>query len=277
MHMLEKLRLLQYRARIKLYSSGQLRSTEIAGRPTQYLAAGSGAPTVVLAAPLGEAIWYPYLQGLARSFSVTAILPPGLDGAEDAYIDDLDDLLFHHLDLFAALGLDRFNLIGASSGGRIAAELAIRYPERIERLVLADSFGLDLPLTPSIAPAEALGDPDRLRKLLFFNPASFLGDMLIPSRPRQTDAVLTAMNTASRIGIHNPKLHARLARIKSPTLVVWGADDATVPFPHAEVFRNAVPDARLTRIPDCGHLPMFEREELFVAAVTSFLRAGETG
>lgn len=267
--MLEKLRLLQYRARIKLYRADQLRSTSIAGRRTIWLEGGGGEPLVYLGACFGAATWYPFLQGLSRSFAVRALLPPGLDGGDGEGIDDLDDLLFHYLDLFAALGLDRFDLVAASFGGRIAAELAMRCPHLIKRLVLVDALGLD----PVADSAVDLADNEQMRRQLLARPDSFLGDLLLPSSFEEAHDLQTVHRVVARIGAGHPKLRARLARITTPTLVVWGAEDMVVPYRHGEAFREAIPGARLTRIPDCGHLPMFEQEENFVAAVTSFLRA----
>jgi pimeloyl-ACP methyl ester carboxylesterase len=268
--MLEKLRLLQYRARIKLYRAEQMRTMDVGGRRVSLLASGAGEPLVYLHSIIGESIWYPFHEGLNRSFAVTAPIQPGFGGGATpgaVEIDDLDDLIFYYLDLFAALGLDRFHLIGASFGGRIAAEFALRYPERVKRLVLVDSFGLEVPGAPS-ADLSALTRVEELRPRLFFNPRSFLGDLLLPA----TDDVRS--RAIARVGVSHPKLQARLKRIAAPTLLLWGAQDAIVPLAHANVFQTAIPDARLTTIEKCGHLPMFEQEEKFVAAVASFLRAG---
>jgi pimeloyl-ACP methyl ester carboxylesterase len=268
--MLEKLRLLQYRARIKLYRAEQRRTIDLGEHRATFLASGAGEPLVYLHSIIGESIWYPFHEGLNRSFAVTAPIHPGFGSAVGggAEIDDLDDLIFYYLDLFAALGLERFHLVGASFGGRIAAEFALRYPERVKRLVLVDSFGLEVPGAPSAEPS-ALTRVEELRPRIFFNPRSFLGDLLLPATDDERKRAI------ARIGLTHPKLQARLKRIAAPTLLLWGAQDAIVPLAHANIFQTAIPQARLTTIEKCGHLPMFEQEEKFVAAVASFLRAGE--
>jgi pimeloyl-ACP methyl ester carboxylesterase len=267
--MLEKIRLLQYRARIKLYRAEQLRTIDVGGHRASLLTSGAGQPLVYLHSIIGESIWYPFHEGLNRSFAVTAPIHPGVGGGAPGAveIDDLDDLIFYYLDLFAALGLDRFHLVGASFGGRIAAEFALRYPERVKRLVLVDSFGLEVAGAPS-ADLSAIARFAELRPRLFFNPRSFLSDLLLPNTDDERGRAM------ARIGLSHPKLQARLKRIAAPTLLLWGAQDALVPLAHANVFQTAIPDARLTIIEKCGHLPMFEQEEKFVAAVASFLRAG---
>ena len=267
--MLEKLRLLQYRARIKLYRAEQMRTIDVGGHRASLLASGAGEPLVYFHSFIGESIWYPFHEGLNRSFAVTAPIHPGFGAAAPGAveIDDLDDLIFHYLDLFAALRLDRFHLVGASFGGRIAAEFALRYPERVKRLVLVDSFGLEVPGAPS-AEFPALTRVEELRPRLFCNPRSFLSDVLLPATDDERNRAI------ARIGTSHPKLQARLKRIAAPTLILWGAQDVIVPLAHANVFQTAIPDARLTTIEKCGHLPMFEQEEKFVAAVASFLRAG---
>jgi pimeloyl-ACP methyl ester carboxylesterase len=66
-------------------------------------------------------------------------------------------------------------------------------------------------------------------------------------------------------------LRRRLPLIRARTLVVHGAGDKLVPRRYAEEFVRLIPDATLAVIDGAGHLPMFEREEAFGAAVEAFL------
>jgi hypothetical protein len=74
--MLEKLKRLQYGARIKLYSGDQMNVVEIGGRRTQYLRGGSGAPLLYLHTGIGETNWMPFHQALSRNFDVIAPAHP---------------------------------------------------------------------------------------------------------------------------------------------------------------------------------------------------------
>jgi pimeloyl-ACP methyl ester carboxylesterase len=75
-------------------------------------------------------------------------------------------------------------------------------------------------------------------------------------------------------------LHARgaivqdaLARVKAPTLVVWGRDDGWIPLAHADRFVSAVAGARKAVIDDCGHVPQEEKPEVVVKLLRAFLDA----
>ena len=67
---------------------------------------------------------------------------------------------------------------------------------------------------------------------------------------------------------YNPRLAGRLHRIKCPTLLVWGADDALVPPAYGEAYRAGIPHAEFRTIPNCGHLPMFEAEAEYVKLIS---------
>jgi pimeloyl-ACP methyl ester carboxylesterase len=278
--MLEKLKQLQYGARVKLYSGDQLKQVELDDRRVRLLRAGAGEPLVYLHSAIGETMWLPFHQGLARAFEVFAPAHPGFAGSSgEEEIDQMEDVIFHYLDLFDALGLERFNLAGASFGGWIAAEFALRYPERIRRLVLASAAGLWLNESPPADLFAKLQDTAALRRLLLANPRSFVGDLLFPDQPDEArlEAALRGMQAVARLGwsppMHNPKLRARLRRVTAPTLVLWGAEDRFLPPAYAAAFSSAIPQAEVRLIKNCGHLPMFEQESEFVAAVTKFLLA----
>ena len=141
--MLEKLKRLQYGARVKLYSGDQMHVAEIGGRRTQFLRAGSGPPLIYLHTGIGETSWLPFHQALSRHFDLVAPAHPGFALSEsDHDLERIDDLIFHYLDLLDHLSLDRVNLVGASLGGWIATEMALRYPTRVNRLVLSAPAGL---------------------------------------------------------------------------------------------------------------------------------------
>ena len=277
--MLEKLKRLQYGARVKLYSADQMQMVEVAGHRTQLLRGGQGEALVYLHSAVGETMWLPFHQGLAAEFEVIAPAHPGF-AASEGYdeIDGMEDVIFHYLDLFAALVLQRFNLVGASFGGWVAAEFAVRYPERVSRLVLVDAAGLWLDEAPVPDFFARLQDASALRRMMLYRPESFLGDLLFPEDPEdeRIEAGLRAMQAIARIGwnpfLHSPKLRSRLRRITSPTLLLWGADDVVYPQLYAQAFRDAIPGSTVQLIEKCGHLPMFEQEGRFVSAVTRFLR-----
>ena len=191
----------------------------------------------------------------------------------------MEDVVFHYLDLFEALGLQRFHLVGASLGGWIAAEFAVRYPERVKRLVLVDAAGLWLDEAPIPDFFTKLLEPEVMRSLLLHDPGSFLAELLFPREPddERMEAALKAMQATARLGwnpfMHNPKLKHRLHRIDAPALFIRGESDGLVSAPYLEAYARLLPNARTLTIPAAGHAPHLEQPQALASAVVKFLEA----
>ena len=69
------------------------------------------------------------------------------------------------------------------------------------------------------------------------------------------------------------KLDGRIAGLRVPTLILWGADDAITPLSTAHAFNRQIAGSKLQTIARCGHLPPLEQPAEFAAAVTSFLQS----
>jgi len=258
----------------------ETRMIDVAGKRTQVLVGGEGPPLLYLHSAGSETFWLPFHQGLAQHFTVYAPAHPGFaesEGLEE--IDTIEDLVFHYWDLFDLMGWEKVNIVGASLGGWIAAEFAVRYPEKVDRLVLVGSAGLwvdDAPIADLFA---SLLSPERLRSMIFHDPNSFLAQLLLPAQPSPEQMLLSfkAMQAAARVGwnpfMHNPKLRRRLYRIKSPTLILWGESDKLIPLAHAHAYHEGIKNSQMVILKQCGHLPMFEKTEEFVKAVVGFLRS----
>jgi pimeloyl-ACP methyl ester carboxylesterase len=277
--MLEKLKRIQYGARIKLYSGDQMNVAEVRGRRTQYLRGGAGTPLLYLHTGIGETSWLPFHQALSRQFDIIAPAHPGFAlSANDAELERIDDLVFHYLDLLEHLHLDQVHIVGASVGGWIAAELALRYPERVNRLVLVAAAGL-LPEASHTDPLFESLDAEDLRTVLFHDAESFAAGLLFPDieEPGKMGVVARAVSPVTwSSDLCAPRLERHLQRISNPTLVIWGANDALYPAPCAQRFREGITNSSIYVIEKCGHLPMFEQETRFVTAVTRFLNASES-
>jgi pimeloyl-ACP methyl ester carboxylesterase len=64
-----------------------------------------------------------------------------------------------------------------------------------------------------------------------------------------------------------------MQQVKTPTLIVWGRQDAIVPLNCGELYQQAIPDSTLSVIDECGHSPQIEKPAAFLAAVAPFLTA----
>lgn len=243
---------------------------------------GSGAPLLYLHSAAGEG-WMPFHDLLARDFQVLAPAHPGFLMSEGLdRIDNMEDLVFHYLDLLDLLKLDRVDVVGLSLGGWLATELATRNPERVRRLVLTDAVGLYLPNIPDDFeffrdPISAPGYTQEIRRRTFHDPNSSIALSFIPDVPAldQIMFALKARQATARLAwnpyFHNPKLRGRLHRVKAPTLVIWGDSDGLVPLDFGHAYQEGIAGSRLMVLEKCGHVPPIEKPEEFVSAVRQFL------
>src|SRR6516162_6365972 len=184
--MFDRLRKLKYGLRVWLSrSGGQPETIDVAGRPTVVMHAGEGTPFVYLHSTLGESfMWLPFYQAWAKQFRVFVPTHPrfGQSGGFDQ-IDTIEDMAFHYVELLDALGLDEVILGGVSLGGWIAAEFAVRWPERVKKLWLSAAPGLWVDEEPLPDLFRIIQDRDALRRLLFHNPEAYMARMVIQDNP----------------------------------------------------------------------------------------------
>ena len=248
---------------------------------------GSGEPLVYLHSASGEAAsWIAPLEALATRFHVYAPVHPGFPGSRGIErIDHIQDLALHYVDLLNDLELERAHLVGSSLGGWIAAEVASLWPERVATLTLVDSAGLWLDEAP---PEEIFGvKGDVLAERLFHDQSNPVAQMLrasVNARPEDLPeeflvGFFQSTEATARVAwnpyLHNPALAARLDRVTSPALVVWGENDRLIPLAYAKRFRDllthAAGGARLVTLPRCGHLPVLEQPEALVREIYAFV------
>jgi len=276
--MFESFKKLKYAARVMLAKGGgEPETVDIAGRPTVIMSGGEGTPFVYLHSALGESIrWLPFFQAWAKKFRVLVPMHPGFGGSGG--FDDIDtiaDMAFHYVELFDALGLDQVVLGGVSLGGWIAAEFAVRWPERVKKLWIADAPGLRVEGTPLGDLFQGMQSRERLREMLFHDPHGAMAKLIIRDQADEQAMLYAyqAMTVLARMvwqRPYDPKLGARLRRVECPVLLVWGDHDRLVPPAYGEAYRRCLPQAELKLIKDCGHLPMFEKEAEFVEILTNF-------
>ena len=255
--------------------AGRERALAVRGHRVQIFEGGAGRPLLYLHGA-GTFGWMPVHDLLARRRRVLLPVHPGFGASEGLEaIETMEDLVFRTLDVLDALALERPDVVGLSLGGWLAAELAVRHPGRVNRLVLVDAPGVRVPGVP-------MGDvfmlpPPKARALLFHDPASAVATALLPDAPppERMEAVLRGREAAARL-LWNPahqyrKLTERLWRIQAPTLVVWGADDRLIPLAYGEAWARGIGGARLVTLDRCGHLPPLEQPERFAETALGFL------
>ncbi|MCZ6874453.1 MAG: alpha/beta hydrolase [bacterium] len=241
---------------------------------------GSGEPLLFLHGAGGLRGWDPFLAELAKQFVVYAPAHPGFETSSGIeHIDDVIDMVVYYNDFLDALGLDSAHVVGHSLGGMFAAELAALSPQRVQRLVLANTLGLWIDEQP-VVDFFAM-TPEQLGIALWHDPNSAVAKamMTVPEDEQaQLEAFLLRAQHLSTAGkflwpIPDKGLKKRIHRIKAQTLILWGQSDGLVPSAYAQAFQQYIPGAQVTLMPRCGHMPMYEDPEGFVEAISSFLKA----
>jgi len=270
-------------------------SLNVRGRKVALLEAGQGGPLVYLhgfADVHGVAAdFQPFHRRLSEAARVIAPAHPGC-AASDELPDgcNIDDVIFHYLEVFDALGLKYFDLVGHCVGGWIAAELAVRHPERIARLVLIGACGLFVPGEPigdvfMHAQPERGTDYQSLRKLLFSAADSSPALHFFPDGRGDIDEEVRRyqmLRFGSFVGFkppyfYNRALGDRLHRASMPALAVWGEDDRMVPRAHGDAYVAGLPGARtLELVKGAGHAVVLEQPEITADIVLRFLHEPKT-
>lgn len=260
--------------------------------------AGSGAPVVLLhgggPGASGLSNFSRNIDALAERFRVIVPDLPGY-GRSSKGVDGSDpfgylaDTIRAMLD---ALGIDRASLVGNSYGGACALRLALDTPERVDKLVLMGPGGIG---TTRALPTKGLncllgyygGDGPSREKL-----EAFIREYLVHDGAAVPDAVIDERYEASIEPevVANPPLRRpsgplalrtlwrmdftrdkRLAKLQTPTLVVWGAEDKVNRPSGGPTLAKTVPNCRLLEVPNAGHWVQWEEAELFNSTVIDFL------
>jgi pimeloyl-ACP methyl ester carboxylesterase len=246
--------------------------------------AGAGAPLVYLHSAQGEGDGLPLLDLLAERFDLIAPMSPGFGDSEGLdQIEDMEDVCFYLLDLFDRLELAAPTVAGLSLGAWMAAELAVRYPERVGRLVLINPAGLYI---QGAEIKDIFGRPlPEMVPDLYFDQQHPIAQMMAEFGRWATDPrteltfevikpVYQAMAATAKLGwdpyLHDPKLRRRLWRVSAPTLVVRAAGDTLIPAAHAEAYAEGTPGATLVEIERAAHMVVIERPDAVVEAITSW-------
>jgi pimeloyl-ACP methyl ester carboxylesterase len=195
--------------------------------------------------------------------------------------------------LLGELGIDAAAVVGNSMGGFIAAELAIAFPQRVERLVLVSAAGLStynhrgsLTVVPAMRRLERIlmasgawtaSKSDAVVRRARLRDAA-LG--VVVRHPDRLDAALAAeqVRGAGKPGfiqgleaVIDYDIRDRLGEIACPTLIVWGERDRLISVRDADVFAELIPNSRKVVFGDTGHMAMLERPDAFNALLEEFL------
>jgi 3-oxoadipate enol-lactonase len=228
--------------------------------------------------------WEPVLRRLRRRFRLIMVDNRGTGrsdrpGGSFGVADMADDVVA----VLDAADVRRTHVLGASLGGMVAQEMAIRHPDRVDGLVLACTtpgwpFAYPMPAASVRLMATTVrmtADAARRR-----HTENALSVRMVREHPELVDRLVelqasrpTDRDTLSAQAAAGARFAGRLrqARIRARTLVLHGGADAVVDPRNGRLLADRIPGARLVIFPGLGHLLFWEDPDGFAAAVTSFL------
>jgi pimeloyl-ACP methyl ester carboxylesterase len=258
-----------------------LKEAVVFGQKIKYVDVGSG-PVVVLLHGLGGNLsnWAFNFGALSAKYRVIALDQIGFGHSDKPFINYRVGTYADFLDKFLeGLNVEHASLVGNSMGGWVAALYAIKYPKRVERIVLVDAAGFAPPKEFDLSALSGLNPSTReqaryLAGLVFFNPifkTDAAVDSMLAGRISAGDGY-TIQSLIESIYRGEDMLDGKLSVIKQPTLIIWGKDDGLLPLARdGEKYRKEMPSAQFVVFDQCGHVPQVEKAAEFNAAVLKFL------
>ncbi len=233
---------------------------------------GEGQPIVMLHGMFGHASnWHKTIEDLSSRYRTIALEMPYLSlSKEDSSVKYLARYV---LDTIKSMGVEKAIYMGNSLGGHIALEIAVNHRDNIDGLVLTGSSGLfersyekDLQIHPT--------RPYVKKKVseMFFDQALISDDLVddVYSALTAKDTRLKALRMFKAAKNYN--MASLLSKVKCPTLLVWGREDAITPVEVAKEFNAGIKGSRLEIIDNCCHAPMMEYSERFNEIAWEFLK-----
>jgi pimeloyl-ACP methyl ester carboxylesterase len=240
---------------------------EADGFRIRYMAAGEGMPLVHLHGAGGLRLSRAH-DLLSRQFRVIAFEMPGFGhSAENRRTRDMAELAATMGRAVAALGLDEFNLMGTSFGGKTALWLAAQQPQRVRALVLEAPAAIR---PEGVRPPS--GPPEEMARRLYAHPERM--PPLPPADPAVQEKT-RRLTERLRGPDRDADLEARLRGLATPTLVVFGTLDRVIPPEMGRLYKELMPNAHLVFVYDAGHAIGAERPEAFTEVVADFIERRE--
>lgn len=230
--------------------------------------AGRGAPLVYLHGGGGLRLSRA-LELLSQHHRVIALELPGFgESAENTRTHTVSELARTVIAATAELGINSFDLMGTSFGGRLALWVASQQPGRVRAMVLEAPAVVGLAAgkppwdcTPEELAYRLFAHPERVGPLPAANPTA---------QPKVRDLLQRLMQP-----LRDAELEARMGEIVTPTLVLFGTLDRSVPPDSGRHYKGLMPNCHLVFVYDAGHLASVERPEAVAEVTEDFLQRRE--
>lgn len=260
------------------------------GIRTRYLSSGSSDKPLLLLIHGTGGHAEAYSRNLAAhsehfwTFAIDLVGHGWSDKPETGY--EIKDYAAHVVAVMKALGRDKAHVSGESLGGWVAAQVALQYPDAVDRIVLNTAggwtFHLDVMERIRRLSMEAVQDPSpaRIRTRLEFlmHDKTKVNDDLVETR-RAIYAQPGFLDVMKRIlCLQEPETRRRnmfsdeqTRSLKAPTLVLWTSHDPTATPEEGRLIADLIPGAKFVVMNGCGHWPQFEDHETFNKIHIDFL------
>jgi pimeloyl-ACP methyl ester carboxylesterase len=240
---------------------------EADGFRIRYMEAGRGAPLVHLPGAGGLRLT-PGHDLLCQQFRVIAFEMPGFGlSPENARTQNMPELAATMAKAIEKLGIDSFNLMGTSFGGKTALWLAVQQSELVQALVLEAPAAI----RPEGA-APPAGSPEEMARRLYAHP-----ERVPPMPPPDPEVQAKTRKLVARLRgpDRDAELERRLRDLSTPTLVLFGTVDQVIPPEMGHLYKELMPNCHLVFVYDAGHAISTDRPEAFTEVVTDFLERHE--
>jgi pimeloyl-ACP methyl ester carboxylesterase len=241
---------------------------------------GAGKPLLVLHEELGHPGWLGWHRALAQDHQLIIPVQPGLGKSPRIdWVRSIRELGMFYLWMLRDLDLAPIDVIGFSTGGWVAAEMATLNSAMLRRMVLVAAAGVKPPedeildvfaITARTALVYSVHDPEGTPE---FN--SLYGG---ERTPEQFEAFEDARTENARLAwepiLYNQTLPFFLPSVRNlPVQIIWGREDAVVPVSAAAAYRGALrnTEVKVALFDDCGHRPEIEKPTEFLKVVREFL------
>lgn len=252
-----------------------------------YFHAGSGRPVVLIH---GGGMWlYSFRHMFAPLSRTCSVFAPDMPGygfttaLNDPQVMDTGTYGTAIREFMDCLALEKATLVGHSWGGGWSLACALQCPDRVDRIVLLDSSGLDAPdvMEWELLKIPFLGDillgfltPGMvLRRLRRSFHDTSLVDEAMAREVYLPYTIRSNRRTQARLSrnLSWKGIEARLPEIRQPVLLIWGDRDRYLDVAMTERFRSRIPHATVEILPGCGHSPHEEFPGRVVELINDFL------
>lgn len=265
-----------------LYSSKlpRFKSEYVEGVKIHYSEEGNGEPLLLVHGYMSSLNFFnPIFKELSQKYKVISIDMPGY-GLSDKRCE-LNYTKEATADLIVKFmkqkNIKTFNILGHSMGGEVCLNVAYKYPDAVNKLILVNSTGYyETPKTCAPAFLQKIACSSFTLHALMMGRNLYNKQILYPqyldtiyclnsSLPKETIYKINAFNDSGR-------LKNRIQDVKTPTLIIWGSKDKVVPPEDGMKFSKTLPSNKFITFTNTGHIPFFEYSDVFITEIMNFLQ-----